>query len=743
LDVATESEQTQAANESSSNHLNVNSYSSGSAWTVDTVDPNQHENEASSNISNTDLRSIENKVIHDNVEPTHQENGASSKTSDNDSYCMEIAVTDANDDPTQQEIEASSSNLNSNSYSAGNAGTGDIVDPTLQAHEASSNSSNINLHSAGNAVTHETINPTPQENEKSSNNSGTESSSSENEMSDVFVYPTRQEKDSSSKFLTSTAFAIGNTVTEDTVNPTQQKNETSSNCLSSNSYTAGDDIVHPTQQENEASTSNRLNSTSHSNGNTVTDDTVDPMQKGAYWVNRYRPDGHVTHYVAIPEDFVPGIPFYVLIGSQTISVTYPESVEAGEEVEIEVEHECVFRFTELNAKPLTACPAADDAISRGFAPKLGNAVEPMTADVRRVNDKAIQRGCSVKSYMVSIPEDKSPGENFVVKVGGKTCRIRCPLNASPGDSVCINLHSCEEISPVMQTFAVKIPLGVTPGLFFAFRVGEDSEHQVVVQCPRSAAPGRTIQVKCPTTKFVKRIRLSYPSHTRSGWVRTVRESDLRFQWMRFQQEPSTADNDISSSILALTRFDFMKSALVRKIIFLEGNSPKVRTGLVTFVPADQAAVDSKLVVNGKTLIQYADIAQQQGLPLSEKRKWFMSVCKKLSEATVDDFTGPGSQKDDYIKILVRRGDYLLKDSIRAVFSFGESELRRKWKISFVGETVIDAGGPSKEWFQCVTEQILNPQFGLFVSSTNNQAAMDINPCSGKSYGHWFGVFTCA
>jgi hypothetical protein len=139
-------------------------------------------------------------------------------------------------------------------------------------------------------------------------------------------------------------------------------------------------------------------------------------------------------------------------------------------------------------------------------------------------------------------------------------------------------------------------------------------------------------------------------------------------------------------------------------------------------------------VNGKTFIQYADIAQRQKLPLSEKRKWFLSVCKKLAEATVNDFAGPGSQTDDYIKILVRR-KFLLKDSIRAVFSLGESELRKRWKISFVGEPVFDAGGPTKEWIQCVTEQLLSPQFGLFVSSTNNQAAMDIKPCCGKSSEH--------
>jgi hypothetical protein len=731
LDVATDGEQTEAVDEASSNNMNSDSCSTGSAGT-EQFDPTQLDNKLLSNTLNTHGYLTRNAVVGgDAVDSPRQENDASSNTSDTDSCSTGSAASD-DDDRTQHKNESSSSNWNSDSNSSGGEGTGDIVDPTLEENATTSINSSSDSLSAGDTGTGNIVDPTLQQNEESKK-SFFDSCCIGNQLTNDTVDPTGQENVSALNYSDSESFSSENEVTDHLVDQSHQENEASSQPSNPITFCNGNQALAPTRQENESSLNNS-NSNLRRVRNEVTDDTVAPTKQGAYWVTRTRPDGRVTHNVTIPEGFIPGIAFRVLIGNRIVSVLYDEPIEVGEEVEIELDNECENHYTALKAKPLTACPAAEEAITKGFSRKLGDAVEPMTAEVRRINAKAIESGCSVRSYVISVPENTSPGEKFVVTVGGKTCRILCPLNVAPGDSVCIHLYSCEEISPVMQTFAVRIPLCVTPGRFFAFRVGEDSEHQVVIQCPRSAAPGRTIQVKCPTTKFVKRIRLSYPSHSRSGWVRTVRESDLRFQWMRFQQEPSTGDNDASSSILALTRFDFMKSALVRKLIFLEGNSPCIRTGLLTFVPADQAAVDSKLVVNGKTFIQYADIAQQQKLPLSEKRKWFLNVCKKLAEATVNDFTGPGSQTDDYIKILVRR-QFLLKDSIRAVFSLGESELRKRWNISFVGEPVIDAGGPTKEWIQCVTEQLLSPQFGLFASSTNNQAAMDIKPCCGKSSKH--------
>jgi E3 ubiquitin-protein ligase NEDD4 len=58
-------------------------------------------------------------------------------------------------------------------------------------------------------------------------------------------------------------------------------------------------------------------------------------------------------------------------------------------------------------------------------------------------------------------------------------------------------------------------------------------------------------------------------------------------------------------------------------------------------------------------------------------------------------------------------------------------MRKRWRIEFAGEPGIEAGGLTREWFQLVTEQIFDPDFGLWLSSDNNQMSMRINGASRK------------
>jgi len=142
---------------------------------------------------------------------------------------------------------------------------------------------------------------------------------------------------------------------------------------------------------------------------------------------------------------------------------------------------------------------------------------------------------------------------------------------------------------------------------------------------------------------------------------------------------------------------------------------------VQLVPANEAVVDSRLVVHNRTLMSYADIAAVQGKPLEEKTVWFQSICSQLTSAW----------EDGHVKIVVRRR-HLLLDSVDAVMSLGRDDLRRRWRIEFLGEPAIDAGGLAREWFQLVSEQIFDPAFGLWVASANNQMCVNINPSSAMS-----------
>jgi hypothetical protein len=76
---------------------------------------------------------------------------------------------------------------------------------------------------------------------------------------------------------------------------------------------------------------------------------------------------------------------------------------------------------------------------------------------------------------------------------------------------------------------------------------------------------------------------------------------------------------------------------------------------------------------------------------------------------------------------------MLQDSVDAVMGLSRMDLRKRWRLEFLGEPAIDAGGPTTEWFELVTEQLFDPARGLWIPSINNQACVDINPASGMCY----------
>ena len=165
----------------------------------------------------------------------------------------------------------------------------------------------------------------------------------------------------------------------------------------------------------------------------------------------------------------------------------------------------------------------------------------------------------------------------------------------------------------------------------------------------------------------------------------------------------------------MKQFDFSRAACVR---FLEGSDARMRTGIVELEPANEAVVDSRLIVHNRTLLSYADIAVQQTKPFNDKQVWFETICKQL--------TTPW--EDGHIKICIRRS-HLLHDSVDSIMGLGRDDMRKLWRIEFLGEPAIDAGGPAREFFELVTEQIFDPACGLWISSINNQACIDINPGS--------------
>ncbi|GAX21855.1 E3 ubiquitin-protein ligase NEDD4 [Fistulifera solaris] len=451
---------------------------------------------------------------------------------------------------------------------------------------------------------------------------------------------------------------------------------------------------------------------------------------GAYQVTRTAVGPAQVYRVTVPVGVRPGAEFTVHAGLRRVRVRCPPTSSPGQSLQITLPPEPVTHHLLLKMAPLTAAEGT---------PEGGGAVT-MTPDVQAVNRQAMLSGGTAQTFLVTIPPNVHPGQQFTVNVGGQRFAVTCPPSAGPNQKVRIVppvVRDEPEAAPTTQVFEVAVPEGVQPGQPFALMA---NDQRVLVTCPPNVVPGQKIRFQLPVSHLVGKIELAYESET-SGWRRTVRVNDLKFQWVRLEKKKEDAkkektdDNDEDPlaettegmgpskvvDVEGMKQFDFRRSAYVRKVYYLEGNDARMRTGTIELIPAHEAVVDSRLVYHNRTLLSYSDIASVQGKSLQEKTEWFQNICNQLTAAW----------EDGHIKIAVRRS-MLLQDSVDAVMSLGRDDLRKRWRIEFLGEPGIDAGGVAREWFELVTEQIFDPAFGLWIPSANNQACVNINPSSGLS-----------
>ena len=61
----------------------------------------------------------------------------------------------------------------------------------------------------------------------------------------------------------------------------------------------------------------------------------------------------------------------------------------------------------------------------------------------------------------------------------------------------------------------------------------------------------------------------------------------------------------------------------------------------------------------------------------------------------------------------------MTDSLKEI-STKQKDLKKKLKVSFVGEPGLDMGGLTKEWFQLLIKQIFDAEYGMFVYHTHSR-----------------------
>jgi hypothetical protein len=412
--------------------------------------------------------------------------------------------------------------------------------------------------------------------------------------------------------------------------------------------------------------------------------------------------------VTVPDNVKSGQEFQVYAGNRIVRVKCPPGIKAGQSLQITV-----------------PADLEDDFDKSGFE-------DSNSPNVQKVENG----GQGPQAYMVSIPDGVIGGQQFPVTIQGQQLMVTCPMGAVTGTKVRIvppppsvdvtvgpqGPMGQPKPKPApapkdddTQLFEVLVPAGVNPGSPFALLAGGV---RVLVTCPGNAGAGQRIRFKLPLALTQKRepqseavaIKLSYD---KDGWTRTIRVSDMKFQWVRMDD-----NGDVDTN----TRFNAEKSAYVRKIEFREGNDARVRDGIISLVPADEAYCDSRIKgPDGNDIVTYADIADAQVKNFEDKQAWFQDKCAMFSV----------EWNEGHMRMNVRR-DFLLEDSVDAVMSLSRKDLRKLWRFEFIGEAGIDAGGLAREWFELVTAEIFDPDMGLWQSSESNQMCMMINPASSKS-----------
>ena len=75
--------------------------------------------------------------------------------------------------------------------------------------------------------------------------------------------------------------------------------------------------------------------------------------------------------------------------------------------------------------------------------------------------------------------------------------------------------------------------------------------------------------------------------------------------------------------------------------------------------------------------------------------------------------------DLFLTIQIRR-DHLLEDAINELSMHDKYSFLKKLKVVFQGESAVDVGGPSREFFYLISESLFSPNYGMFVLVNHDQ-----------------------
>jgi len=105
------------------------------------------------------------------------------------------------------------------------------------------------------------------------------------------------------------------------------------------------------------------------------------------------------------------------------------------------------------------------------------------------------------------------------------------------------------------------------------------------------------------------------------------------------------------------------------------------------------------------------------LDFDNKREYFRAQLKKLHARTYGEV----------LRLKVSRGS-VLADSFHRLKGKSTQEWQGRLEVDFQGEEGLDLGGPTREWFSVLSQDIFNANYALFILATNG-ASFQPNPRS--------------
>jgi len=474
----------------------------------------------------------------------------------------------------------------------------------------------------------------------------------------------------------------------------------------------------------------------------------------------------MTYAVTIPPGVQPGGRFAVMLGGTRHEFTCPQGAGPGSTVHVQ--------------GPAPGANGSNGAASsqqRRSSSTQQQQQQPFHSVPPPRSQRTQNGGAGTRTYMVRVPSGVLPGQNFAASINGRRFVVQCPPGIAAGMPLHIRVPdeggSSSQSQPSssqstrtpnvshgvsnngaaaqQQTFMVTVPQGIRPGQQFAVMA---NGQRVTVTCPASCSGGSQVYVRVPITQG--------RSQSAPGHGKTAEDEDdyevLEAALAEINDKQGKRQNAFERKVGNDGKLHWVKAVSVEEgkignlkiaeaeiesegiVIESSGKDMKfagmglVRqmstNGHLMFVPAHEAAID----VGGTGLRGMTPelLHRASALPFKKKLKWFRQCRDKLKVAW----------EYGHVKVRVNR-ENILYDSLTNFQRAKKEDMHKIFRFQFQGEEGIDAGGLAREWFQVVSDQLFNPDFGLFVGSGIGGETVTINPQSGIANEHHLEYFRFA